>query len=162
MHKMQPCTRCSPSATLLLLPPPPAQVFRGLRLKVGLDMGRVSMSVHPAIGRMTYRGRPMNKAARVCGEARRGQVWATQDAWNAGMAEVAAGLGEAGISFTAASSLVQTRADQSVLHIAATPMGAHKLKGVQGEVQLVGARSWVLVPRALCVTFWCPILPGCA
>jgi class 3 adenylate cyclase len=47
---------------------------RGLRLKVGIDMGRVVDSVHPATGRMAYRGRVMNRAARIAAAASSGQV----------------------------------------------------------------------------------------
>jgi class 3 adenylate cyclase len=47
---------------------------RGLRLKVGIDMGRVVDSVHPATGRMAYRGRAMNRAARISSAATSGQV----------------------------------------------------------------------------------------
>jgi hypothetical protein len=47
---------------------------RGLRLKVGIDMGRLMDSVHPATGRMAYRGRAMNRAARISATATSGQV----------------------------------------------------------------------------------------
>jgi hypothetical protein len=47
---------------------------RGLRLKVGIDMGRVVDSVHPATGRMAYRGRAMSRAARIASAASCGQV----------------------------------------------------------------------------------------
>ena len=53
---------------------------QGLRIKVGVDIGRVSCSVHAALGRATYRGRVMNRAARVCGLCKSGQVRLLQHA----------------------------------------------------------------------------------
>jgi class 3 adenylate cyclase len=47
---------------------------RGLRLKVGIDVGRVMDSVHAATGRMAYRGKVMNRAARIAFAASSGQV----------------------------------------------------------------------------------------
>ncbi|KAL6745172.1 hypothetical protein V8C86DRAFT_3124623 [Haematococcus lacustris] len=36
-------------------------LFRGLRLKAGVDFGYVSTSVHAALARITYLGRVMNR-----------------------------------------------------------------------------------------------------
>lgn len=47
---------------------------RGLRFKSGLDCGDVLARVHTTTGRMTYRGRVMNRAARIAGLATAGQV----------------------------------------------------------------------------------------
>jgi class 3 adenylate cyclase len=47
---------------------------RGLRLKVGIDVGKVMDSVHAATGRMAYRGKVMNRAARIASAASSGQV----------------------------------------------------------------------------------------
>lgn len=47
---------------------------RGLRLKSGLDCGDVLARVHATTGRMTYRGRVMNRSARIAGMATAGQV----------------------------------------------------------------------------------------
>lgn len=47
---------------------------RGLRLKAGCDLGRVTAAVNPTTGRMDYRGKAMNKAARVAAKASTGQV----------------------------------------------------------------------------------------
>lgn len=128
-------------------PPDPAMlgvlVFRGLRIKCGLDYGQVAATVHPAIGRMTYRGRTMNRAARVCSAAKTGQVWASRNAWCACLAEQVGGAADPGVSFTPmAPSLrhdtdMQPQSFPSVFDITATPMGPHKLKGVHGEVELV-------------------------
>ncbi len=47
---------------------------RGLRFKSGLDCGDVLAQVHTTTGRMTYRGRVMNRSARIAGLATAGQV----------------------------------------------------------------------------------------
>jgi class 3 adenylate cyclase len=49
---------------------------RGLRLKVGVDVGLVMDSVHAATGRMAYCGKAMNRAARIASAAASGQVTA--------------------------------------------------------------------------------------
>ena len=43
----------------LLLPP------SGPRLKVGVDAGSCASEISPVTGRMTYRGKVMNRAARI-------------------------------------------------------------------------------------------------
>jgi class 3 adenylate cyclase len=48
--------------------------FRGLRLKAGMDISRVKGSVHAITGKITYRGRVMNRAARIASTATVGQV----------------------------------------------------------------------------------------
>ncbi|GIL65763.1 hypothetical protein Vafri_19458 [Volvox africanus] len=62
-------------------------VFRGLRIKSGLDCGDVLARVHATTGRMTYRGRVMNRAARIAGMATAGQVLCSRGLWdNSGLA----------------------------------------------------------------------------
>jgi class 3 adenylate cyclase len=46
----------------------------GFRLKVGIDTGAAMDSIHAATGRMAYRGKVMNRAARVAAAASTGQV----------------------------------------------------------------------------------------
>ncbi|EFJ44288.1 hypothetical protein VOLCADRAFT_95425 [Volvox carteri f. nagariensis] len=48
-------------------------LFRGLRIKAGLDYGPVRAAVNAATGRLSYRGRVMNRAARIAGKATAGQ-----------------------------------------------------------------------------------------
>ena len=55
-------------------PRPHSPLPSGLRLKAGCDLGRVTAAVNPTTGRMDYRGRAMNKAARVASKAASGQV----------------------------------------------------------------------------------------
>ena len=47
---------------------------RGLRLKVGVAQGRVVDSINEATGHMAYRGKVMNRAARIASAASTGQV----------------------------------------------------------------------------------------
>ncbi|KAG2429952.1 hypothetical protein HYH02_013903 [Chlamydomonas schloesseri] len=54
---------------------------RGLRIKVGIDMGRASHTLTEASGRLSYRGKVMNRASRVAGKAAPGQVLITEEAW---------------------------------------------------------------------------------
>ncbi|KAL6754411.1 nucleotide cyclase [Haematococcus lacustris] len=56
-------------------------LFRGPRLKVGVDVGRVHADINPMTARMTYRGRVMNRAARIADKAHSGSVWCSQAAW---------------------------------------------------------------------------------
>ncbi|GFH07853.1 guanylate cyclase domain-containing protein, partial [Haematococcus lacustris] len=57
-------------------------LFRGPRLKVGVDVGRIHADVNPVTGRMTYRGRVMNRAARIADKAHSGSVWCSHTAWD--------------------------------------------------------------------------------
>ncbi|GFR49257.1 hypothetical protein Agub_g11275, partial [Astrephomene gubernaculifera] len=50
------------------------ELQRGLRIKVGLDVGLASHTLTEASGRLSYRGRVMNRAARIAGIAAAGQV----------------------------------------------------------------------------------------
>ena len=60
-------------------------VFRGLRLKTGVDTGQVLGEVHAMTGRMTYRGKVMNRAARIASTASTGQVLCSSDSWQLAM-----------------------------------------------------------------------------
>ncbi len=48
-------------------------------VKVGIDTGAVTCDVSPATARLAYRGRPMNRAARVVDKVPSGQVWCTAE-----------------------------------------------------------------------------------
>eukprot|EP00198_Chlamydomonas_reinhardtii_P000604 XP_001689939.1 predicted protein [Chlamydomonas reinhardtii] len=56
-------------------------LMRGLRLKVGMDTGFVADSINATTGRMAYRGRPMNRAARIASKALAGQVHCSAAVW---------------------------------------------------------------------------------
>ncbi|KAG2446180.1 hypothetical protein HXX76_000773 [Chlamydomonas incerta] len=69
---------------------------RGLRVKVGLDVGPVTYSLTESSGRLSYRGRVMNRAARIAGTASPGQVLCSGAVWaacEAGMAAVPLSVG---------------------------------------------------------------------
>eukprot|EP00955_Chlamydomonas_euryale_P010868 117199-Chlamydomonas_euryale.AAC.1 len=64
-HKNKTQTRCGKMRRRVL--------SRGLKLKAGCDVGRVTAAVNPTTGRMDYRGRAMNRAARIASKATTGQ-----------------------------------------------------------------------------------------
>ncbi|KAG1676528.1 hypothetical protein FOA52_000071 [Chlamydomonas sp. UWO 241] len=92
-------------------------LFRGPRLKVGIDEGPVQADVSPVTGRMTYRGRVMNRAARICGKVSCGMQWCSVAAWEHASRKVLEQLPSLGI--------------------VGTELGAFTLKGITGDVQLV-------------------------
>ncbi len=73
------------SSTLRTLQVINTVVFRGLRLKTGVDTGQVLGEVHAMTGRMTYRGKVMNRAARIASTASTGQVLCSSDSWQLAM-----------------------------------------------------------------------------
>ncbi|KAJ9509342.1 hypothetical protein QJQ45_001777 [Haematococcus lacustris] len=113
-------------------------LFRGLRVKVGIDYGPVHADLHAVTGRVTYRGKAMNRAARICGSAKSGQVWASSGAWHAAQHDLnncvdslsyrPAGTEQAtgGVLSAAAAPLV-----------AATNLGSYKLKGIKEDMSLM-------------------------
>ncbi|MEW5319055.1 MAG: hypothetical protein WDW38_010231 [Sanguina aurantia] len=60
-------------------------IMRGPRIKVGIDCSVTSMrtQISPATGRMTYRGRAINRAARIADKATSGAVLCSEGAWAA-------------------------------------------------------------------------------
>ncbi|KAG1657236.1 hypothetical protein FOA52_000439 [Chlamydomonas sp. UWO 241] len=92
-------------------------LFRGPRLKIGIDVGQVQADVSPVTGRMTYRGKVMNRAARICGKASSGMQWCSAALWDQ-------------VQLTCGEQLLSTG-------ILGTELGAHKLKGVTNSVSLV-------------------------
>ncbi len=50
------------------------KLFRGPRIKIGLDIGNVWASLNRLTGRVSYRGRVMNRTARIAEKAGSGQV----------------------------------------------------------------------------------------
>ncbi|KAG1678413.1 hypothetical protein FOA52_015180 [Chlamydomonas sp. UWO 241] len=97
-------------------------LFRGPRIKIGIDMGQVQADVSPVSGRMTYRGRVMNRAARISGKASAGMQWCSTAVW-----EQANGP--------------STRARVLAADIRGTQLGTFPLKGVAENVKLVQC-SW--------------------
>ncbi|KAG1660713.1 hypothetical protein FOA52_014333 [Chlamydomonas sp. UWO 241] len=99
-------------------------LFRGPRIKIGIDVGKVQADVSPVTGRMTYRGRVMNRAARISGKASSGMQWCSTSVWEQANGQFSACLLAAGIR--------------------GTQLGAFSLKGVAGDVKLVEAleKTW--------------------
>ncbi len=97
-------------------------LFRGLRLKIGIDVGRVHANVNHVTGRMAYRGRVMNRAARVVDKAPSGHVWCSRAAWDV---------------FCASPSKVAEDDDEETAVVDARPLGMYSLKGVPEQVHLM-------------------------
>ncbi|GFH17596.1 guanylate cyclase domain-containing protein, partial [Haematococcus lacustris] len=107
-------------------------LFRGLRVKVGIDYGPVHADLHAVTGRVTYRGKAMNRAARICGSAKSGQVWASSGAWHAAQHDLnnrmdSLSYGPGGTD-QAANGMPSAAAE---LPVAATNLGSFKLKGIK-------------------------------
>ncbi|KAG2446181.1 hypothetical protein HXX76_000774 [Chlamydomonas incerta] len=101
---------------------------RGLRVKVGLDVGPVTYSLTESSGRLSYRGRVMNRAARIAGTASPGQLLCSGAVWaacEASMAGSTCGGGRQGDGCGRNVSLVGAR------------LGALALKGIQAPVEVV-------------------------
>ncbi|KAG2493662.1 hypothetical protein HYH03_008176 [Edaphochlamys debaryana] len=111
-------------------------LMRGLRLKVGLDVGFVSDSINATTGRMAYRGRPMNRAARIASKALAGQVHCSSGVWHAAADRLAVVARAGGEDAVTASSL-----------------GLHSLKGVMEKIEVfsVSYKGSVLSPEEAAV-----------
>mmetsp|Transcript_28764 Transcript_28764/g.85064 ORF Transcript_28764/g.85064 Transcript_28764/m.85064 type:complete len:1264 (-) Transcript_28764:2219-6010(-) len=94
-----------------------SMLFRGPRVKIGVDCGQVLADVSPVTGRMTYRGRVMNRAARISSKAYTGALWCTHDMWKQ----------------------IQLEHGPAARRIGLTCewLGSFELKGIQGSVELV-------------------------
>ncbi|GLI68043.1 hypothetical protein VaNZ11_012366 [Volvox africanus] len=96
-------------------------VFRGLRLKTGVDTGQVLGEVHAMTGRMTYRGKVMNRAARIASTASTGQVLCSSDSWQ--------------LAMTADSQVMLTN------KVSGTSLGQFRLKGVAEKIEIYHCRK---------------------
>ncbi|KAG1668893.1 hypothetical protein FOA52_016062 [Chlamydomonas sp. UWO 241] len=92
-------------------------LFRGPRIKVGIDVGQVQADVSPVTGRMTYRGKVMNRSARICGKASSGMRWCSAAVWQR-------------VVSTCGEQLPSTG-------LLGTELGAFELKGISDSVHLV-------------------------
>ncbi|KAJ9513907.1 hypothetical protein QJQ45_020993, partial [Haematococcus lacustris] len=77
-------------------------VFRGPRLKTGIDVGSTLSGLNTVTGRMAYRGKVMNRAARIASLAGSNQVLCSGEAWR--------GAGEEAGMASHMQSLVQGQA----------------------------------------------------
>ncbi|KAG1664272.1 hypothetical protein FOA52_009774 [Chlamydomonas sp. UWO 241] len=90
-------------------------LFRGPRLKIGIDVGHVQADVSPVTGRMSYRGKVMNRAARICAKASSGMQWCSAAVWDQ----------------------VVSKCGEHLPSILGTELGAFNLKGIPDSVHLV-------------------------
>ncbi|KAG2444465.1 hypothetical protein HXX76_001217 [Chlamydomonas incerta] len=95
-------------------------LMRGLRLKVGMDTGFVADSINATTGRMAYRGRPMNRAARIASKALAGQVHCSAAVWTAAVDRLGVVARAGGEDELTASSL-----------------GLQSLKGVMEKIEVL-------------------------
>jgi hypothetical protein len=103
-------------------------LMRGPRIKCGVECcGEVKASVSPSTARMEYRGRVMNRAARMSNKAHSGTVVCSAAAWALACADVEA----AGVN-----NLLRSQ-----------PLGSWPFKGV-GRIEVVGV-TWVKSVLAL-------------
>ncbi|GIL62432.1 hypothetical protein Vafri_16661 [Volvox africanus] len=100
-------------------------LFRGLRLKAGLDYGAVHATINSATGRVSYRGRVMNRASRIASSASSGQVLCSRDLYDA-----------------AAALVLTTHGSPEQLPFSTISMGASPLKGLPEPVELLLCRPW--------------------
>ncbi|KXZ55647.1 hypothetical protein GPECTOR_2g1197 [Gonium pectorale] len=63
--------------------------------EVGIDTGPAKAEVSVVTGRVSYRGRVMNRAARIASKASAGQVWCSDVVWRAARRETSLGLAAA-------------------------------------------------------------------
>ncbi|GFR48855.1 hypothetical protein Agub_g10809 [Astrephomene gubernaculifera] len=96
-------------------------VFRGLRLKTGVDTGQVLGEVHAMTGRMTYRGKVMNRAARIASTASTGQVLCSSDSWQ--------------LAMTADAQVMLSN------KVSGTSLGQFRLKGVAEKIEIHHCRK---------------------
>ncbi|KAG1662670.1 hypothetical protein FOA52_014596 [Chlamydomonas sp. UWO 241] len=92
-------------------------LFRGPRIKIGIDVGEVQADVAPLTGRMSYHGKVMNRAARISSKASSGMQWCSSTVWEQVSGQFGARLLTAGLR--------------------GTQLGAFSLKGVTKDVKLV-------------------------
>ncbi|PNH04997.1 Cycloartenol synthase [Tetrabaena socialis] len=96
---------------------------RGLRIKVGLDIGGASHTLTAASGRLSYRGKVMNRAARIAGVAAVGQVLCSGTLWEVACDEVLEAGGMPG-GLTSEP-------------LAAVSLGCMALKGIKEPIEIM-------------------------
>ncbi|KAL6749501.1 nucleotide cyclase [Haematococcus lacustris] len=97
-------------------------VFRGLRIKAGVDAGMLLGKVTPATGRLSYRGKAAARAPQLVTLAASNQVLATKSAW------------------VAANASGMTRMVLDMAGVAAEPLGAFKLKSISDRAEVLQCR----------------------
>lgn len=93
-------------------------LFRGPRLRTGIDHGSVHHNINTVSGRMAYRGRVMNRSSRISMAAATSQVCCSRGAWELAESELGPG--------------------QDAL--AATSLGMFDLKGIVDKLEVFACR----------------------
>uniref|UniRef100_A0A7S3VSP0 Guanylate cyclase domain-containing protein n=1 Tax=Dunaliella tertiolecta TaxID=3047 RepID=A0A7S3VSP0_DUNTE len=132
-----------PSASFPHLQSERVLFFRGLRMKVGIDWGAVKADLHAATARVTFRGRVMNRAARISSVAKCGQVWCSEGAWETAAQEInkpdptIVEAKEEGQEDNAeAGTTLSNDSSPEIRFVNATPLGPYQLKGIAQNVEL--------------------------
>ncbi|EFJ47008.1 hypothetical protein VOLCADRAFT_92545 [Volvox carteri f. nagariensis] len=112
-------------------------VFRGLRIKSGLDCGDVLARVHATTGRMTYRGRVMNRAARIAGMATGGQVLCSRGLWDSSGLAAAPDLCQQALAVGASLGDVQLKGLSTKMEIIIIPV-AHEDVVLENSIGPIG------------------------
>ncbi|KAL6750967.1 hypothetical protein V8C86DRAFT_758675 [Haematococcus lacustris] len=113
-------------------------VYRGLRIKVGADVGAVRTSLHPVTGVMAFRGRVMNRAARIASRAGSGQVLCSAAVWAhwAGNSALASdGLPSRAV--LGSTPELGSEGEQLLPRLTAVSQGLVPLKGVPEPVEVM-------------------------
>ncbi|KAJ9511227.1 hypothetical protein QJQ45_017170, partial [Haematococcus lacustris] len=121
-------------------------VYRGLRIKVGADVGAVRTSLHPVTGVMAFRGRVMNRAARIASRAGSGQVLCSAAVWAhwAGNSALASdGLPSRAV--LGSTPELGSEGEQLLPRLTAVSQGLVPLKGVPEPVEVMQVK---LVPES--------------
>ncbi len=111
-------------------------LYRGPRLKTGIDVGPILTALNTVTGRMAYRGKVMNRAARVASIASSGQVLCSAEALNA--AQGTAGINALHAQILEAQAAVAAALAEANLqhhpHAARSPAAAGGSRGVATPV----------------------------
>ncbi|KAJ9511369.1 hypothetical protein QJQ45_029811, partial [Haematococcus lacustris] len=117
-------------------------VYRGLRIKVGADVGAVRTSLHPVTGVMAFRGRVMNRAARIASRAGSGQVLCSAAVWAhwAGNSMLASdGLPSRAV--LGSTPELGSEGEQLLPRLTAVSQGLVPLKGVPEPVEVMQVKD---------------------
>ncbi|MEW5301992.1 MAG: hypothetical protein WDW36_004810 [Sanguina aurantia] len=110
-------------------------VFRGLRLKVGIEFGRIHGEINCCSGRMSYRGKVMNRASRFATHAATGQILTSAGAW-----EMCSPLAGSTANVNPLTGLGRSRG-VPVSSVVAESLGQVALKGVSDLLEIYNVRA---------------------